>query len=287
MNALIGLFISLTVFTLMVTLGLGLRSDAVIAWLRNPALPLRLLLVSCILVPLLGLLVLQSPCNDWLTQPGRYAIALMTLCPSAPLAMRKARKVGGDHQLAAVVQVGAALTAIVSVPLLGLAFGQSFGVAGWVMSPVEVAEQVAKVQVLPLLLGLGMRHWRPQLASNLESPLDRLGNLLLLVLLALLMAKTGPLLLALLPANLPAIALSAGLALTALLLGRTMAGADPEQRLSAGLVTAMRNPGLALLLAHRYGSDIEGLKLMILLYVLVTLVVSAPWIRQERADLKP
>ena len=287
MNALIGLFISLTVFTLMVTLGLGLRSDAVIAWLRTPALPLRLLLVSCVLVPLLGLLVLQSPWNDWLTRPGRYAIALMTLCPSAPLAMRKARKVGGDHQLAAVVQVGAALTAIVSVPLLGMAFGRSFGVAGWAMSPVEVAEQVARVQVLPLLLGLGIRHWRPQLASILETPLNQLGNLLLLALFALLMAKTGPLLIALLPANLPAVAVSAFLALVALLLGRAMAGDEPEQRLSAGLVIAMRNPGLALLFANRYGSDIEGLKLLILLYVLVTLVVSAPWIHSERAGLMP
>jgi predicted Na+-dependent transporter len=136
-------------------------------------------------------------------------------------------------------------------------------------------------------LGLGIRHWRPQLASNLETPLNRLGNLLLLALFALLMTKTGPLLIALLPANLPAVAVAAFLALVALLLGRAMAGDEPEQRLSAGLVTAMRNPGLALLFANRYGSDMEGLKLMILLYVLVTLVVSAPWIRRQRAELIP
>ena len=61
MNSLIGLFIGLTLFTTMVALGPGLRSDAVLAWLRRPALPLRLrlLLVSCVLVPLLALLLLD------------------------------------------------------------------------------------------------------------------------------------------------------------------------------------------------------------------------------------
>ena len=283
MNALISLFIGLTLFTTMVALGLGLRSEAVIGWLRRPGLPLRLLLVSCVLVPLLALLLLKSPWNGWLTEPARYAIALMALCPSAPLAMRKARKVGGDHQLAAVVQVGAALTAIVSVPLLGLAFRQSFVLVGWQISPLDVAKQVARVQVLPVMLGLAIRHWRPQLASKLEQPLNRLANILLLVLFALVLAKTGPLLLPLLPANLPAVLLMALLALAALLMGRATAGSEPEQQLSAGLVTAMRNPGLALLFANRYGSDLAGLKLLILLYVLVTLVVSMPWIRRRRA----
>ena len=284
MNALIGLFIGLTVFTTMVGLGLGLRSDAVIAWLRQPALPLRLLLGSCVLVPLLALLLLHSPWNDWLTKPARYAIALMAICPSAPLAMRKARKVGGDHQLAALVQVGAALTAIVSVPLMGMAFRQSFGVAGWHLSPLEVAEQVARVQVLPVLLGLGISHWRPQLAATLERPLNRLAKLLLLVMITLILAKVGPLLLPLIPANLPAVLLMALLALAALLLGEGMAGLKPEHRLSGGLVTAMRNPGLALLFANQNEGDLVGVKLMILVYMLVTLVVSIPWIRRDRAN---
>ena len=281
-KTLISWFISCTLFSTMVALGLGLSSDALLRWLRRPGLPLRLLLVSCVLVPLLALLLLKSPWNNGLTEPARYAIALMALCPSAPLAMRKARKVGGDHQLAAVVQVGAALTAIVSVPLMGLIFRQSFTVVGWQLSPLEVAEQVARVQVLPLLLGLGLRRGWPQWAATLQQPLNRLTNLLLLVLFALILAKAGPLLLPLLPANLPAVLMMALLSAVALLLGRATAGGDPEQRLSAGLVTAMRNPGLALLFANRYGSDLAGVRLLILLYVLVTVVVSLPWIRAER-----
>lgn len=283
MNALINPFIGLTLFTTMVALGLSLHSDAVVSWLRRPGLPLRLLLVSCVLVPLLALLLLKSPWNGWLTKPARYAIALMALCPSAPLAMHKTRQVGGDHQLAAVVQVAAALAAIVSVPLLGLAFRHSFAVAGWQLSPGDVAQQVATVQVLPVLLGLGLRHWWPRLASALEQPLNRLANLLLVLLFALVLGKAAPLLMRLVPANLPAVLLMALLAVAALLLGRAMANGEPEQRLSAGLVTAMRNPGLALLFANRHGGDLAGLRLLILLYVLITVVVSLPWIRWQRA----
>ena len=287
MNALIGLFISLTLFTTMVALGLSLRSDAVVSWLRSPGLPLRLLLASCVLVPLLALLLLQSPWNHWLSRPARYAIALMALCPSAPLAMHKARQVGGDHQLAAVVQVAAALAAIVSVPVLGLAFRHSFAVEGWQISPRDVAQQVATVQVLPVLLGLGLSHWWPRLSSELERPLNRIANLLLVLLFALLLAKAVPLLVQLVPANLPAVLLMALLAVAALLLGRAMANGEPEQRLSAGLVTAMRNPGLALLLANRHGGDLEGLRLLIVLHVLITIVVSQPWTRQQRAGQAP
>lgn len=285
MTQAIGLFVSLTLFSTMLALGLSLRVEALQAWASRPGLPLRVLLGSCLLVPLLALLLLQTPWGWQLSQPSRFAIALMGLCPSAPLSLRKARKAGGDHQLAALVQTAAALVAIVSVPLLGLAFRQTFGVSGWTIHPLDVASQVGQVQVLPLLLGLALRHWRPRLAEGLEQPLDRLANLLLLTLLALVLIKTGPLLIGFVPGNLPALALMALMAALALLIGRGMAGpGSAEQGIAAGLVTAMRNPGLALLFAGRYGQALAGLKLSILLYVLVTLLVSIPWLRYSRPN---
>lgn len=138
-----------------------------------------------------------------------------------------------------------------------------------------------------MLLGLGLSHWWPRLSSELERPLNRIANLLLVLLFALLLAKAVPLLVQLVPANLPAVLLMALLAWAALLLGRAMAGGEPDQHLSAGLVTAMRNPGLALLLANRHGGDLEGLRLLFVLHVLITIVVSQPWIRQQRAGQAP
>jgi hypothetical protein len=49
------------------------------------------------------------------------------------------------------------------------------------------------------------------------------------------------------------------------------------------LVTALRNPGLALLLANRGGEQIPGLNLAILLYALVAFLITQPLSRRQSA----
>ena len=284
MNTAFYLFITLTLFSTMLALGLTLRVEGLRPWLSRPGLPLRVLLGSCVLVPLLALLLLQSPWSWAISQPARYAIALMALCPSAPLALRKARKAGGDHQLACLVQVGAALAAIVTLPLVGLAFRQTFAVLGWEVHPLDVAAQVARVQVLPLLIGMGLRHWQPTLAERLEGPLDRIATVLLLVLVILVLLKAGPLLLSYVPSNLPALALMALLALASQGIGVAMAGEQSSHRITTALVTSMRNPGLALLFASQHGGKRPGLKLGVLVYVLVTVILTIPLMRANRLE---
>jgi BASS family bile acid:Na+ symporter len=279
MNTVFSLFITLTLFSTMLALGLNLRVDALKPWLSRPGLPLRVLLGSCVLVPLLALLLLQTPWSQTIAQPARYAIALMALCPSAPLTLRKARKAGGDHQLAGLLQVGAVLSAIVTIPLLGLAFRQSFAVLGWEIQPLDVALQVARVQVLPLLIGMGLRHWKAPIAERLEGPLDRIANGLLLLLVLLVLLKAGPLLLTYIPRNLPALALMALMAAASLALGGALAGAQSAHRRTTALVVSMRNPGLALLFANLHGANLPGLKLGVLVYVLVTVILTIPVMR--------
>jgi predicted Na+-dependent transporter len=278
MSTAISLFVGLTLFSTMLALGMSLRGEALRQWCNHPALPLRVLLGTCVLVPLVALLLLQTPWSWQIAQPTRFAIALMALCPSAPLA-----KGGGDHQLAALIQVGAALLAILSLPLVGLAFRQTFAVSGWEVHPLDVALQVGRVQVLPLVLGLALRQWQPNLADRLETPLERLATLLLLVLVVLVLLRTGPLLISFLPANWHGVLAMAVLVGLSLLIGNGLAAdqAGPHGS-TTGLVTAMRNPGLALLFANRHGQELPGLKLSILVYVLVTVLVSTPWLRWRR-----
>ena len=108
------LVVAPAVFTVMLALGLGLRPEALLQWRHRAALPLRVLLGSCLLVPLVGLLLLQVPWSWEISRPARHAIALMAVCPSAPLALRKAGASGGDRQLAALLQVSAAVAAILT-----------------------------------------------------------------------------------------------------------------------------------------------------------------------------
>ena len=215
-------------------------------------------------------------------------MALMALCPSAPLAIRTVRRQGGDHALAALVQVMAAIIAMVSIPLLAPFFPHAFDRGGWLAGQVsltlqtgwEVALQVARVQVLPLLLGLALRRRRPALADRLEKPLNRIAALLLLLLTLLILVSASHFLLGFLTANLAGLLLMAVQVIGCLLIGQALAGSHGAQHGSTtALVTAMRNAGLALLFADQFGDDVYGLKLAILLYVLLTAMISNPVLR--------
>jgi predicted Na+-dependent transporter len=282
MSTVAALLIPLTLFTVMLALGLGLPADALAQWRRHWPLLLRAEVATCLLVPLIGFALLSTPPARTLSVEARHAIALMAACPSAPLILRKAGKSGGDHALAGLLQVGAALAAIVTVPLLADLGEWVFGVDGWDVLPRQVALQVGKVQLLPLLLGVVLRRSFPAAVERLRAPIDRLANGLLILLVVAVLAKTAPLLLSFGAGNLAALALMALLVALSLALGYSAAGEGRERRNTTALVTSMRNPGLALLLANTYAPQLPGVKLGVLLYVLITVLVSTPLLKRLR-----
>lgn len=282
MNHPAALLVPLTLFTVMLALGLGLPVDAFSQWRRHWPLLLRVELATCLLVPLIAWALLCTPPAQALSMEARHAVALMAACPSAPLILRKAGRSGGDHALAGLLQVGAALAAIVTVPLLANLGERLFAVEGWDVLPRQVALQVGQVQLLPLLLGVVLRRRAPALVERLQGPIDRLANGLLVLLVVAVLVRTAPLLLDFGSANLAALALMALLVLLSLALGYGMAGDGQERRITTALVTSMRNPGLALLLASTYAPGLPAVKLGILLYVLITVLVSLPLLKLAR-----
>ena len=277
------LLVTATLFAIMFALGVGLPLDGLGRWQQHRGLLLRGLIGTCLLVPVAAALLLLLPPTMALSQPARFSIALMAVCPSAPLLMRKAGKQGGDRILAALLQVAAALAAIITIPLLASGFTRIFGVEGWQVQSHHVAAQVALVQLLPLLLGLLVRRFAPSWASRLETPLDRLANGLLLLLVLVVLGKTAPLLVTYVGANLIALPVMAALVLISLALGYGLANRDPCLGVTLALVTSMRNPGLALLLAGIYAPEMPAVKLGILVYLLITVLLSIPFLRWQRS----
>lgn len=282
MNQVITVLVGATLFTIMFALGLGLAGPRFDLFRTRPAMVLRVLLGSCLLVPLVAWLLLRVPLSLQLSAPARFAIALMAVCPSAPLTLRKAGKAGGSRELAAPLQVAAALAAIVSIPLLAELFSSTYGVQGWDITPGQVARQVAKAQILPLACGLLLHRWQPAWADRWAGFFDRLANLLLLLLSAVVLAKTLPSLVPFLGRNLLALGFMAFMVLASLAIGWLLAGPDPQERTTVSLVTSMRNPGLALLFAQLHAPTMGGLKLAILTYLLLTIVLSIPFVRWRK-----
>ena len=282
MNSAVSALVPVTLFIVMLALGAGLPTDAWRDWHRHRHLILRVELVTCVVVPLVGWLLLCSRFAQGLSIESRHAIALMAACPSAPLIVRKAGKQGGDSGLAAQLQVIAALVAIVTVPLLAQLGEAWFRVDGWTILPRDVALQVGQTQLLPLLLGVTLKSRAPQLVARLHTHLNRLANLLLVLLVVAILIKTSPLLLAFSAANIRALLLMALLVCISLGLGFAIAGTEPGQRTTVGLVTSMRNPGLALLLTGSHAPELGQVRLGILMYVLITVLLSIPVMRRRQ-----
>jgi predicted Na+-dependent transporter len=281
------LLIKASLITLMIALGLGLRPHRLAEHQQRPWLVLRGVLGSCVLVPLVALLLLKLPISQSMSAGARLGIALMALCPSAPLTLRKAGVQGGDAHLAAVLQVAAALVAVVSLPLLSDVFRASFQVRGWEIQTDQVAWQVGLVQVLPLGGGLLLGHWRPKLAARWAVPAQKAALGMTLIVLGVVLALVLPQLVSFLQANVLAIGAMGAMTAAALGIGYGLGGGVRQERLTMALVTSMRNPGLALLFAVTHGTGVPGLKLAIVTYLLVTILVSIPFLRWAQSPTAP
>ncbi|MEB3335362.1 MAG: transporter [Cyanobacteriota bacterium] len=281
------LVIKTSLITLMVALGLELRLEDLAVHRHRPWVILRVVLGSCLLVPLVALVVLLLPISQQMSAGARFGIALMALSPSAPLTLRKAGLRGGDAHEAAVLQVVAALLAVVSIPLLGDLFRATHHLRGWDILPRQVALQVGVLQVVPLASGLLLGYWRPDLRERWARPVQRAAFLVTLLMVALILAMVMPTLLTFIRGNLLAITAMVVMTGAALGIGYALGGDSRSERLTAALVTSMRNPGLALLFAVTHGKNVPGVKLAIVTYLLVTILATVPFLRWARQARTP
>jgi predicted Na+-dependent transporter len=174
-------------------------------------------------------------------------IILMAISPGAPIALRRAIEAGGGPQFAPTLHLAIVMFAVVTVPLSVMVMAWIFSVR-FAISPLDVARQVFFAQLLPLGIGAALRAWRPVMALRLEPRLAALSSLMLLALVGLCLVVLGPRIAVIGWA--PIIA-GIGLTLCALFAGTLLAGHDATVRPAAAVAAAMRNPGLALLIATR------------------------------------
>lgn len=284
------LLVTATIVTLMFSLGLGLKDYPFVLLRDRPAFLWRVVLGTCLLVPLAGLVLVLLPLQGVLTRPAWAAMALMLACPSAPLILFRVRSSGGTAELAARLQIAAALLAIVTIPLMAVVFKTSVAlngweIDGWEIHPAQVAMQVLQVQVLPVIAGVLLGQWQPQLAQRCSRALGALATLLLMLMLVALLVLSGRQLVPFLQQNLLALAAMAGLSVFSLAIGYGLAGRDPLESRTVALVTGMRNTGLAAQLALTYQPGMPELIPGILSYVLITVIISTLFLKWQQREL--
>lgn len=231
-----------TVFTVMLSLGLLLGREQVRAALERKVVLAAI--VFGVVVPLPALAVALVKLMGW---KGAVAagVILMSICPGAPVALRRAIEAGGPPQFAPALHLAIILTAVFTIPACVWIMDWIFR-ANFEVTPLHIAKQVFFAQILPLAIGAGLRAWKPALAARIEPRLARIANLLLLGLVGVCFVELGP---GLVEIGWAPVLAGVVLTLAALAIGAAFAGRDSPVRPAGAVAAAMRNPGLAILIA--------------------------------------
>ena len=281
------ILISLALFFIMVALGLNLPSLQFDLLKHRPALIGRVLLATCLAMPLAAFLLLQTPVGQGLSPAITTAVMLMAICPSAPMIALKSRKLAENPELATRLQFWSACAAIISVPLWVTQLPLEAGETIWNISARDVAFQVFSVQLIPLLVGVSLRRWCAQWAERWNPMIQKGASLLLLLLLALILIVALPKVTPMLIANLRGALVMFILTWVGLGLGYVVAGDNHDERSTVPLVLSMRNPGLALLIIQAMAPNAIDLKAAVVGYVVVTAIGSAPFMKWRQVNASP
>jgi len=268
-------FVTVTVFSRMLAIGVNQSFRQLTFLWRRPELLLRSLLAVIVLVPVVvGLLL-------WLFDlPPAVAtgLAVLAAAPGAPLTTKRAQMAGGDPTYASSLQLMLALLAVVITPLTLAIFYALFALSTEPLHPFQVALQVAEVTFLPVIIGLLMQIFAPRFTQRIGMFVQVLANVLftllfvgLLVLVVLKPDFRAMLNLGWRPAA--AIIIMVG---TSLAIGNLLGGPSREKRSVLAIASIARNVGLALFIA---GLSNSGQQLIptLLTYMIFGALLAVPY----------
>ena len=253
-------------------IGLVSRVNDTLFLLRRPKLLLRSVVAINVVMPIV------AAAMAWifdLPEAVEMSLVALAVSPVPPVLPKKQVKAHGEPSYAIGLLVGAALIAILFVPvaveLVGLVFQLPVQ-----MSPWPVAKLVFATALAPLLAGVIVRRLMPALAAQFARPVGHIANIVLVLCF-----------LAVLVTALPAIAdlfgsgafwaVAAFIAI-GLAVGHGLGGPDPQNRTVLALATATRHPGVAMAITSANFPGYREVLPAFLLYLLVGAVLAIPYV---------
>jgi bile acid:Na+ symporter, BASS family len=259
-------------------LGLGLNAtwqDATSVF-RQPGLLVRSVLSMNVTMPLVaaGFVVAFN-----LPPSVEIALVALAISPVPPILPKKEMKAGGHASYAVGLLVAIGLLAIVTVPITLSLFANAFDRTAHV-APLAIAKIVLASVLLPLAAGIALRQWAPALAERSARPVSLLGTILLFASAFPLVYASWPAVRALFGNG--TVAIIAVMAAIGLVVGHVLGGPTAEDRTVLALSTTSRHPAIALAAAVAAGAETKPELAAILLYVIVALLVSIPYVAWRR-----
>jgi BASS family bile acid:Na+ symporter len=244
---LISILAAVTLFVLMVHVGLGVALSELRGLRAQGRLLGRALLCVLVVMPLIALLSAQLFA---LPREAAIGVALMAISPGAPVALRRSIDAGANRTFAPALQVLIVVAAVVSMPLWVATLNHAYA-GNAAIAPDVLARQVLVAQVLPLAVGVVLRLVGPSLADWLDRRLGRVAAVLVVALTLVVLVNVWSPVIA---AGLRVACAIAFITAATLAAGHAMGGPDPAARPVVAICSAGRNPGLALVVATANGA---------------------------------
>jgi len=245
LDSLVKLVVTVAVIEMMVTVGLGVAVADVMAVVRNGRLLTRAALANYVCVPAATAVLLMIFGAHPMVAAGFLVLAV---CPGAPFGPPMAVLAGGNEALSVGWMTILAVTSAVIAPAsLYLLLPWVAGTQAMTVDAVyRMMGTLIGIQLLPLGVGLGIRHFRPGMADRILGPALRLGKVLNVIAIVLVVAAYYDLLLEVRLKGLMGMLL---LLMVSLAAGWFLGGRSVENRKTLALTTSLRNVGVGLVIA--------------------------------------
>lgn len=266
------LTVKISIVLLVFTIGLGTTPHELTHLLRHP----RKLVGSLVAMNLVMLAIAVAIALLFPLHPAvKIVLVALALSPVPPLLPKRLVMAGGGHAYVMALLFSASVFALFWIPFAGSVLNRLFP-ADIVIPEGPVAKLVFLTVLGPTVAGVVVRRLAPSLAERIAGPLGKVAMVLLILAIALMLAKAIPMM----RAQIGDGTLLALLAFTVLglVVGHLIGGPAPGDRSVLALSTACRHPAVALGIAHLTFPAETAVPGAVLLYLITNIVVSVPYI---------
>lgn len=259
--------VAVLLVSMMLCAGFETNREALRRLVSKAGLLLRAIVANFVVVPLVAVLLCRA---FRLPDPIATALILMALAPGVPfLVLSGGRQRGGSHEFAVELAMVMPAVSVLTIPI---AANFILPASDRLTVPATVLVSLCVYQLAPLILGVLVAQWSPASARKLARPARYVTMGSFVVLLALLV-----------PAMVKGVATVFGtfglfaMLLTVLIsvvVGWIAGGPHVEYRRTLAIGTALRNPGIALMIATTQFKDAR-IAAGVMAYLLVQIVVSS------------
>lgn len=270
LQSLIMLGVTLSIFLMVLAVGMRVAPADLVCVLRQPARLIRALVAINVLGPIIAVLV----CKAFSLHPA-VIVGLVTLAvaPVGALFSKDMLALVNPARLeyARGVYFASTVLSVILTPLAVEAIQRIFG--GTVqVTPLVVAKVVIGSVLLPLGIGIAIARWRPA-ARDWTSKIEKASGLVLLVCVIPILVGAWPLMASVVrEGTLTAIVL---ITFIGLAVGHVLGGPDEDDRTVLAFATVSRHPGVAVAIASL--TDQKLAPIGVLLAVLVSAMAVVPY----------